>query len=434
MLLLVSVTLLGQSVSAEPTSNANRDLRAQAVATFQLPGALDAAEIAPATLYKPPSFKLPGKPKCDVRTPRECLCSARPACAWPTRCLPTVACGSAGSSTFARDAVLEARAAIVSVLHFSRKTAKACHSSWPANYLRMARQAARLALSLRAVSTRLPMLLLVSGERQPAYESAIAALGVTVLEGDTDAVPDLPTTFRTSELRSSKGARTQSIQGTFAKLHVLSLHTRGYARLIVLDVDCLVLRNIDHLHAAPTPGFAFLGDQMNSGVMVLDPREAATRRAVRAFFARGLVSSPDKVPPRVRATLPHNAWLGDQMVWHEVYDIFHELPIGYNAMPHVAEAGRAAFWLQVHVLHDVTTGLGCSTFPRSAFQPQIAATRDLLLQQSLAVADCATRNTALAGGGHEQSRAAERCVTALLRSPTFNRTDPSRVAQSKWAD
>ena len=75
--------------------------------------------------------------------------------------------------------------------------------------------------------------------------------------------------------------------GTFAKLRTLQL--THFSRILVLDTDCVALRNVDHLasrSAVPrTPAFVFSAQDggawglMNSGVMVLRPDGAEFERA-----------------------------------------------------------------------------------------------------------------------------------------------------------
>ena len=112
-------------------------------------------------------------------------------------------------------------------------------------YGRAVRELMRLLLSLRAVGTTVPIHILASGERYPDVEAKLGArFNVTFLTSDAPpvVVPEW----------ASKWAR-----GSFAKLRALSL--TQYDKLLVLDNDNIVLKNVDHLLAPsmPTPSAVF---------------------------------------------------------------------------------------------------------------------------------------------------------------------------------
>ena len=202
------------------------------------------------------------------------------------------------------------------VIHFNRShyasQARRRHfgSNPVAAYFWHVRGVARLVLSLRAVRTSLPIHLLVSGERYATPEQRLRSLGVRVLHAAEPAW-DTP----------SWAADTWAA-GTFAKLHALTL--TDFTRVLVLDTDCVALRNFDHLvsrSALPAlPGFVF-GPQdggawglMNSGVMVLRPDSGDFAR-VKGLMALRSLRSLDA---------------SDQSVWHALYRTFYELPAAYN--------------------------------------------------------------------------------------------------------
>lgn len=114
------------------------------------------------------------------------------------------------------------------------------------SYLNSMRLICRLVLSLRVVGTRLPITLLLSGERHAGFERALQMrLGVSVL-GAEDAtrhrirVPTWASHFH---------------KASFIKLTALSL--TSFRRVILLDSDSVVFRNIDHLALVPPPAFVF---------------------------------------------------------------------------------------------------------------------------------------------------------------------------------
>eukprot|EP00966_Prymnesium_polylepis_P212237 4916095-Prymnesium_polylepis.1 len=142
-------------------------------------------------------------------------------------------------------------------------------------------------------------------------------------------------------------------RGTFAKLQALSLVQ--FRKVIVLDMDMVALRNIDHLAQAPTPGLSFRWDcrhreayemrptrawELNSGMMVLRPSKANYARMLAlvnnaASSNRiGIASDPS-----------------DQSVWRHFFPHVFELPQIYNAQK---QANFSSWgWDQVLLLHDI---------------------------------------------------------------------------------
>ena len=144
------------------------------------------------------------------------------------------------------------------------------------------------------------------------------------------------------------------MRGTFAKFGVLTLVQ--HRRIILLDSDTVVVRNIDHLsgvpghiagyfhfdsgHPCPLPTDfinwnwttvgACASGMLNSGVLVLRPdlaRFGAAQRLVSdddpANTTQGKVSLLDAIDG--------GKWeSSDQRLWHALYDRVTELPFGYN--------------------------------------------------------------------------------------------------------
>ena len=124
--------------------------------------------------------------------------------------------------------------------------------------------------------------------------------------------------------------------------------------VIVLDQDLVVLRNIDHLSGAPTPGVvmqhspSFAGycfpAAVNSGLMVLEPSTAVFRRAFDGLQNRSRFK-------------PRRNDKSDQDVWRVLLPTVHGLLIGYNALKY-ANLVSPAEWSQIHVLHDAWQNRG----------------------------------------------------------------------------
>ena len=186
----------------------------------------------------------------------------------------------------------------------------------------------RLVLSLRRVGTSLPMHLYLSGDRHAKYERLFEEQGVHLSD-----VPYVNPAHWANPWHA----------GTFAKLHALAL--AAFDTVLVLDLDCVVLRNIDHVVAWPTPSFRYqlarqgaeCAWELQSGVMLLRPNAHAHGRALR-MIAR----TSDKLPGDG----------GDQSVWRALYTntTLHELPAAFNAFKY--ELDDADEWESVSVLHD----------------------------------------------------------------------------------
>ena len=140
------------------------------------------------------------------------------------------------------------------------------------------------------------------------------------------------------------------LAGTFAKLALLTLSAIA-PKLIFLDNDCLVLRNIDHLAHAPTPAACVhaADDGINSGVMVIAPDEGVARDALAILRTA--------TPPRTALLRSERAVatsdFGDQEVWTGLLaqrnQTLSELPAGYNFRWHVPMAHEER--CQLHIVH-----------------------------------------------------------------------------------
>jgi glycogenin glucosyltransferase len=133
---------------------------------------------------------------------------------------------------------------------------------------------------------------------------------------------------------------------TFTKLRAFGLE--GFDKIVLLDGDTLVLRNVDDLFERPgiaaAPDF-FLPDRFNSGVLVIDPS--------RALF--------DAVVARLAQTGSYDG--GDQGFLNEYFaewyasPVPHRLPAGYNLHHFVFQflvshpSLRARVLSEVKILH-----------------------------------------------------------------------------------
>ena len=242
------------------------------------------------------------------------------------RCMSSPLCSTDLTST----EPLPDRAAILIVLDIQQQNMRFpignCAACMRRGYGRYVREILRILLSLKAVGTRLPIHILASGERYPQVEARLSSLfGVSFIQGPAPpvVVPEW----------ASKWAR-----GSFAKLRALSL--TQYARLVVLDADDIVLKNIDHLAAAPAPAFVFGWKcyprrELRASTMVLAPNAADWERASQLLGSASTAVYDD---------------LGEQSVWRRLYASAYELPVRYATM-RTADL-PASEWPKVHIVHD----------------------------------------------------------------------------------
>lgn len=198
--------------------------------------------------------------------------------------------------------------------------------AWRKTYTSQFSHIVRAVASLRRVNTTLPINVLVSGERIPAVEAQIAKLGVGFLGPERAPQLYIPKW-------GSKWAR-----GSFSKLRAVSL--TAFERVILLDTDVMVLRNIDHLAAMPAPAFVagykcFPRHELRAAVAVLQPSASDWQRALRLMQESSTAIYDD---------------LGEGSVWRSLYTSVHELPIGYAALR--SSDLPAAEWRKVHAIHD----------------------------------------------------------------------------------
>ena len=226
-------------------------------------------------------------------------------------------------------------ASIVLVYGFYRDRVRTWYTADPMrSYLNAMRLMFRLVLSLRRVRTTLPIHLLPSGDRFEPFEQWLRAHGVRILppaEGPRFA-------FRVP------GWSSVHHRGAFS--HLMALALTQFKRIIVLDIDTFVLRNIDHLAFTPAPAFVYRWKcyprlELNSGLMVLEPSEREHAR-MQAFLNGPLVS---------KGSFPAHEDYNTQSVWRRFYRRVFELPVSYNAFRSTALTHEG--WNASYVLHDV---------------------------------------------------------------------------------
>ena len=242
-------------------------------------------------------------------------------------CAPTSLCSTDTSPTVGSP---PARATILFVIDANASNLRFYFGrTWRKAYASQISLLVRAIHSLRMVNTTLPIHALISGERVPPVEQRLEQLGVSIIPK-----VDVPAVFVPKW--GSKWARA-----SFAKLRALALSSM-FDRLIVLDADTIVLRNIDHLAqpAVPTPAFVagykcYPRRELRAALMVLRPSTDDWLRATEKMREASTAVYDD---------------LGEGSVWRHLYPQVNELPIGYAALR--SSDLPAAEWRKVHVLHD----------------------------------------------------------------------------------
>ena len=144
-------------------------------------------------------------------------------------------------------------------------------------------------------------------------------------------------------------------QASFAKLSIINASFHLGLRLIYLDTDMLVLRNLDHLGSSLPPhalAFTFRADHelVNSGLMSV---HIGSRRRLEAAWSL------------IRSALSRRPWQScsgdgsDQQVWihflGRTTEQLLELPMSYNLYPSQVEQLRDTHWcVRAHVIHKTS--------------------------------------------------------------------------------
>lgn len=192
-------------------------------------------------------------------------------------------------------------------------------------YLREFKRASQALRSLQHVHTALPIYVVVGGERSASHERMLMELGAHILP----VAPLPPPSWASAAYKNN-----------FHKL--LAMNMTQFSTVIVLDNDCVVLKNIDHLAssvatpaAACQPRRQFRLCSFNFGVHVLSPSQSTAGRLLATYTERKLKNNG-----------------GEQEVWANFHEHVYELPIGYNA--HRGLEMSQAEWRLVHVVHAIS--------------------------------------------------------------------------------
>jgi alpha-N-acetylglucosamine transferase len=173
--------------------------------------------------------------------------------------------------------------------------------------------------SIKASGTREPMVLMVTPEVRPVTRERLAAQGWTIREVEPIANPN-PTT---QQMLPRFGA-------AYAKLRAWQLV--DVDKVVFLDADTIVLKNVDDLFDRPeiaaAPDF-FLPDRFSSGVMVLHPSQETFDRMVHALSMAPSYDGGDQG----FLNLFFEGWYA--------MPVAHRLPVGYNMAHFIYQFMRA---------------------------------------------------------------------------------------------
>lgn len=185
-------------------------------------------------------------------------------------------------------------------------------------YLRELNRIKYFLKSAKNVKTQLPITVLVGGLRYYNHEDELKREGVRIVPMST--------------LNPPKWASIWHMQ-SFNKLNAIRL--TQYEKVIMLDNDVVLWKNIDHLSRIKTPAAVWVRpDEFNSGVMVLSPSadETLTQNYTR------MSAGKDKTK-------------GDQESWLNHYKHWNILPIGYNAHRGICMSDEE--WKKVKIVHVI---------------------------------------------------------------------------------
>ncbi|MFO0591616.1 MAG: glycosyltransferase family 8 protein [Polyangiaceae bacterium] len=186
-----------------------------------------------------------------------------------------------------------------------------------------------LGRSLRASGTREPMIAMAAADVSTSARSALAAQGWQVR--DIDALP--------SPARGT--ALFPRFDNVFSKLRAWQL--TDIEKVVLLDADTLVLRNVDDLFERPSiaaaPDF-LMPDRFNSGVMVLEPSAETFGRMLEALHGAESYDGGDQ------GFL--NTFFGN---WYAM-PVEHRLPVGYNLFHFIFQFVHGHPALRRTLLHE----------------------------------------------------------------------------------
>jgi len=199
--------------------------------------------------------------------------------------------------------------------------------------------------SIKKVNLAFPFFVMIPKNSENSFKLAVQKLGYPIIECDPIEIP-----------RQAQDAnKVENWNQTFFKLNIAQL--TQFEKVVYIDADMLVLKNLDHLFSYPSISATTGGKaahpewiEFNSGLMVIEP-------SLTLF--RNLVSNIDKAIARKTAL---NLGYGDQDVFNQCYPNWnnepdHHLGETYNAIYCFLDAFMQQQHYrnlsQIHVLHYI---------------------------------------------------------------------------------
>ena len=173
--------------------------------------------------------------------------------------------------------------------------------------------------SLKKTNTTIPLFIMLPTDSDERLKSAVYKLGVYVIECDVIQISDAAKTANMVEHWNQ----------TFFKLNVMRL--TQFKKIIYIDADMLILKNIDHLFSYPASSATTGGKaahpewtEFNSGLMVIEPSIECFNRLI------------ESVEPAINRRNALHLGYGDQDVFNQFYpqwniELEHHFDEVYNA-------------------------------------------------------------------------------------------------------
>lgn len=163
--------------------------------------------------------------------------------------------------------------------------------------------------SFRKTNSLIPLFVMLPTDSDEKLKSAVRKLGVPIIECDTIPLSDA----------AKASNKIEHWNQTFFKLNIMRL--TQFKKLIYIDADMLILKNIDHLFAYPaisatTGGKAAHPEwtEFNSGLMVVEPNLEQFHRLIKS------------IEPAMNRRQALNLGYGDQDVFNQFYPAWHTEP------------------------------------------------------------------------------------------------------------
>ncbi len=197
--------------------------------------------------------------------------------------------------------------------------------------------------TLHDTNPQYPVFLVVPDNKEPLFYDTVERMGAKIIKKE-------PLSFDTNN-------KVPYWNETMFKLHIFSL--TEFDKLLYLDADMIIQKNIDHLFECPSLSAVAAGQSqnptwtnINSGLLVFKPDLATYNKLI------------DAIEPTVKEKQAKGQGYGDQDVLYQVFTDWKDQPEyhldeRYNAMLFCLQDIAAAYPIKsiddIYVLHYVAT-------------------------------------------------------------------------------